>query len=154
MGGKGGGGGGGTMWTRETALQDEGMRGQMKKQVQQMEKDDPDSFKSLYGEGGVDRAFYLNLFPPEPAPVAEPVVEAAPVVEEPKVETPVVEEKKDDTAKPIGDPITAGGAVDQPKAADNTGDLLGGAVLSPPKYWVGNTYKRPGSKGSLTTTQT
>ena len=47
---------------------------------------------------------------------------------------------------PLGYPISSGGAIAAPGATDNApgttlGDGLGGAVLSPPSYWVGGTGK-------------
>jgi membrane protein involved in colicin uptake len=63
---------------------------------------------------------------------------------------------------PLGPSIQAGGAITQPTAAGNptlggagAGDALGGAVLDPPKYWVGGTdsFKSPSTrKSSLRTT--
>jgi hypothetical protein len=136
MGGKGGGGGGGGDGTPRAL---DGTAFVI----------DPD-WHGTGGTGYVTQAEYDEKYN-KPEPIVTPEikkVEEAPVVEEKKVEEPVVEE-----AKPIGDPIATGGAVDQPKT--NTGDLLGGSVLNPPKYWTDNKYKRPGgASGSLTTTQT
>ena len=61
---------------------------------------------------------------------------------------------------PIGDAIPAGGAITQPTAAGNpagsgAGDALGGAVLDPPKYWVGgaDSFRSPSTRrSSLRTT--
>ena len=62
---------------------------------------------------------------------------------------------------PIGPAINAGGAITQPTAAGNpagsggAGDALGGAVLDPPKYWVGgaDSFRSPSMRrSSLRTT--
>ena len=64
---------------------------------------------------------------------------------------------------PIGPAIQAGGAITQPTASGNpavpggtgAGDTLGGAVLDPPKYWVGgaDSFRSPSTRrSSLRTT--
>ena len=94
---------------------------------------------------------------PEPAPAKQ---EAAPAQQE--AAAPAAEEQApaDPTpVAPIGDAVSAGGAVDQPGAAApaSGGDVLGGAILKPPKYWTGNisNFKSgSASRGKMTTTQT
>jgi hypothetical protein len=125
---------------------------------------DPDYMGT--GQGSyILKADYDKKYPKVEDPIVVPEVKKVeePVVEEKKVvEEPVVED-----VKPIGDPIPTGGAVDQPSGTgqkidndglsgpDTTGDVLGGAVLKPPKYWVGNNYKRPSAGGgSLKISQT
>lgn len=84
--------------------------------------------------------------PPAPAPApAPPPAAAAP---EPAAPAP-------EPAAPIV-PIDPGGPIDQPTTA---GNLLGGAVLNPPKFFVGgvneyNKAKAKGTQGSIQTTQT
>ena len=90
----------------------------------------------------------------EAAPAAAPAEAPAPAPEpEPTVAPP------DPT--PMGPAIGAGGAITQPTAGGNntsanSGDVLGGAVLKPPNYWVGGISTPTSGRGSgrLTTTQT
>jgi len=85
---------------------------------------------------------------PEPAPAPAPAAMVAPP---PPLST-----------EPIGPPIAAGGGVAPPAGSGvgtgTTGGELGGAVLKPPKYWIGglNQYssapKTGKGAGSLKTT--
>jgi hypothetical protein len=161
MGGKGGGGGGGgggfgspeankQYWLSQATPE---YQDQLRKSITDMAADpaQKDAYDQTYGPGGVWRPMYETLFPakaeetPAPADTPKPA-EPAPVTPDP---TP--EPTPDPTPTPA--PIDPGGAVDQP-----SGDVLGGSILNPPKYWVGgiDSYKKgPSTKSSsLTTTQT
>jgi len=154
MGGKGGGGGGGGWQTVDQVVADPVLAQQKRDEINAMEKNDPDYFAGTYGPNGNYRETYLKLFPEQPAPAAKLDEALTPPPETP-APAPEPEVAKPDPAPttPAPNPIDPGGAIDQP-----TGDVLGGSILNPPKYWVGgiDSYKKgPSTKSSsLTTTQT
>jgi len=127
--------------------------------INQEKATNPDLWRSTYAPGGSGNSFYMKVFGPEgahdfdpPKPAEEekpePVAEAAPVAAPP-------DPLANMPAAPATDPTLA------PPATMTGGDTLGGAVLNPPKYWVGGldqyeSGRRTGRSGSgaLKTTQT
>jgi hypothetical protein len=75
-------------------------------------------------------------------------------------DTPSVTKTGAAPVAPIGTPIETGTPLGTPAPATETGDLLGGAVLKPPKYWVGGLDAQTSDslggrgRGALRTTQT
>jgi hypothetical protein len=128
--------------------------------INQEKANNPDLWRSTYSPGGSGHGFYLKVFgpdsihdfdPPKPAEEAkpEPVAEAAPVAAAP-------DPMANMPAAPATDPVLT-----PPASLPGAGDALGGAVLKPPRYWVGGidqyenaTRTGRGTTGAMKTTQT
>lgn len=93
-----------------------------------------------------------------PAAAAPAPAAAAPAAEAAAAPAPAA------ATGPIGSPIDPGGPIDQPAPdttnRSSTGSLLGGSILDPPKYFIGDvanyTKANPTgrSRGAMTTSQT
>jgi hypothetical protein len=166
MGGKGGGGGQTTSWD----VKDPTQQAYYKPLFEANRKDfanEADWYANAGGAknkadtrtpGGYVDPWMQSMFT-ELYGAAPPAAAAVPAADTPTPVAPEPEKKPDDpvvtpaAADPAPTPVDPGGAIDQP-----TGDVLGGSILNPPKYWVGgiDSYKKgPSTKSSsLTTTQT
>lgn len=171
MGGKGGGGEGpSTQQALDFMATDPGQQGYYKPQYEATKKNykDEADWYAHYGgaapegtptSGAGANQFNKDLFtryygaaPATPAPAPAPA--AAPAPEPAAAAAPTPATPAPTTPAPTGDPLGAGGGIGQP---GSTGNQLGGAILNPPKYWVGgiDSYnKSPRGGGALRTTQT
>jgi hypothetical protein len=117
------------------------------------------------------KALYDLYYPdtPAPAPAAAAVTPDAAAPAPTPDPTPTPTPTPDPTPTPTGPPSSQGAAITQPSSANNptpsgtggVGDAMGGAVLSPPKYWVGGVDRYNTSNpttgrggGRVKTTQT
>lgn len=95
---------------------------------------------------------------PEAKPVEAPKL-ATPAPEPEAAPVPAPEPAPEPPPGPLGPAINPGGAITQPTGVNNqtAGEVLGGSILNPPAYWVGNTGRSGrgtgAGQGSLTTTK-
>lgn len=95
---------------------------------------------------------------PEARPVVAPKAAAPAPAPEPEA-APVPPPAPEPPPGPLGPGISPGGAITQPTGVNNqtSGEVLGGSILNPPAYWVGNTGRSGrgtgAGQGSLTTTK-
>jgi hypothetical protein len=158
MGGKGGGG------SSNQQVEDVmvGVHGDVYRQKIAEEKAaDPAAWKAKYGPGGSAHDFYMKVHPDgaadfdDPKPVELAAPEPEPVVEEPAPVAPPVQQ---------GPPVVPDAPLAPPNSlpVPGAGDVLGGAVTKPPKYWTGGLDAfeaaprtgRGNSEGAIRTTQT
>lgn len=179
MGGKGGGGGNSTPFDPKATAQsyydanptgkDDNTYGYVQSYKNQYEQNranyrDPttgayDQSAWFKAKGGAGMDWSKDLFdlyyPTDPSAAAAAPAPAAAVAPAPAaaVATPdATPAAATDTT--TGTPIDTGAAITQPDSAAN---LLGGSVLNPPKYWVGDQNAYTSARktaGNITTTQT
>ena len=120
-----------------------------------------DAWQAKFGPGGSGHTFYMKVFGPEGASAFEKPKAAEPEPE-PVAEAPApVAAAPDPLANMPAAPATDT-TVTPPASLAGAGDMLGGAVIKPPRYWTGgldqyessNRTGRGSGTGAMKTTQT